>query len=99
MEQYLRVFVNPQQDDWVKWLPLAKFAANNGTSQTAKCTPSYAVQGTDSQMSVAEAPAEERDQQRIDVDPIHATMQQIYEHLRVAMRRSQAGHQDGANSA
>jgi len=93
------VFVNPQQDDWVKWLPLAKFATNNGASQPAMCTPSYAVQGTDSRMSVAEAPAEERDQRRINADPNHATMQQIHEHLRVEMRRSQAVHQDGTNSA
>jgi len=34
MEQYLRVFVNHQQDDWVKWLPLAEVAANNGISET-----------------------------------------------------------------
>jgi hypothetical protein len=30
MEQYLWVFVNHPQDDWVQWLPLAEFAANNG---------------------------------------------------------------------
>jgi len=47
MEQYLRVFVNHQQDDWVKWLPLAEFAAKNGTSETTKCTPCYAVEGVD----------------------------------------------------
>jgi hypothetical protein len=33
MEQYLCVFVNYQQTDWVQWLPLAKCAANNGTSE------------------------------------------------------------------
>ena len=44
LEQYLRVFVNHQQDDWVKWLPLAEFAANDGVSETTKCTPFYAIQ-------------------------------------------------------
>ena len=33
MEQYIRVFVNHQQDCWVQWLPLAEFAANNGMSE------------------------------------------------------------------
>ena len=47
MEQYLRVFVNHQQDDWVKWLPLAEFAANDGRSETSKCTRCYAVQCVD----------------------------------------------------
>ena len=27
MEQYLRAYANYQQDDWVKFLPMAEFAA------------------------------------------------------------------------
>ena len=34
IEQYLRAFMNFHQDDWVDWLPLAEFAANNATSET-----------------------------------------------------------------
>src|SRR5882724_8038857 len=29
LEQYLRVYINYQQDDWVNLLPLAEFAYNN----------------------------------------------------------------------
>jgi hypothetical protein len=47
MELYLRVFVNRQQDDWVQWLRLSEFAANNGMSQSTKRTPFFAIQGTD----------------------------------------------------
>jgi hypothetical protein len=43
MEQYRCVFVNDQQDDWVLWLPLAEFAANNGISESTKCTPFFTV--------------------------------------------------------
>jgi hypothetical protein len=50
MEQYLRVFVNHQHDDWVSWLPLAEFAANNELSESTKCTPFFAVQSMDPQM-------------------------------------------------
>jgi transposase InsO family protein len=62
MEQYLRVFVNHQHDDWVQWLPLAEFAANNGVSESPKCTPFFAVQGVDPRMSFAGDPTQERDQ-------------------------------------
>jgi hypothetical protein len=51
MKQYLRVFVNHQQDDWVEWLHLAEFAANNGASESTKCTPYFAVQETNRRMS------------------------------------------------
>jgi len=62
MEQYLRVFVNHQQDDWVQWVPLAEFAANNGMSESTKCTPFCAVQSVDTQMSFAGEPTQEWDQ-------------------------------------
>jgi hypothetical protein len=58
MDQYLRVFVNHQWDDWVQWLPLAEFAANNGVSESTKCTPFFAVQGVDPQMSFVGEPTE-----------------------------------------
>jgi len=62
MEQYLRVFVNYQPDDWVQWLPLAEFAANNGISESTKCTPFIAIQGVDPRMSLVGEPTQERDQ-------------------------------------
>ena len=97
MEQYLRVFVNHQQDDWVQWLPLAEFAANNGVSETTKYTPFFAVQGTHPRMSFAGEPTMEQDHRRLNADQVQATMQQIHEHLRVEMRRSQAVQKEGTN--
>jgi len=97
MEQYLQVFVNHQQDDWVEWLPLAEFAANNGISESTKCTPFFAVQGVDPRMSFTGEPTQERDQRRCDADQVQATMQQIHEHLRVEMRRSQGIQEEGSN--
>jgi len=97
MEQYLRIFVNHQQDDWVQWLPLAEFAANNGLSESTKCTPFFAVQGVDRRMSFAGEPTQERDQRRWEADRVQAAMEQIHEHLRVEMKRSQAVQEEGAN--
>jgi len=61
MEQNLRVFISPQQDEWVQWLPLAECAANTGISETTKCTLFFAVQAMDPQMSFAGEPTKEQD--------------------------------------
>jgi hypothetical protein len=45
IEQYLRCYVNYQQDDWVKWLPIAQFAYNNSTNSATGITPYYANYG------------------------------------------------------
>ena len=42
MEQYLRAYVNYQQDDWSLWLPMAEFAANNHASETTGVSPFFA---------------------------------------------------------
>ena len=97
MEQYLRVFVNHQQDDWVQWLPLAEFAANNGVSESTKCTPFFAVQGVNTQMSFAGGPTQEQDQRRCEADQVQAAMQQIHEHIPVEKRRSHAVQEEGTN--
>lgn len=38
IEQYFCVFVNYLQDDWLDWLPLAKFVGNNTELKTTKVT-------------------------------------------------------------
>jgi len=97
MEHYLRVFVNHQQDDWVKWHPLAEFAPNNGVSETTKCTPLDAIHGTDPRISFAVDPTKGPDQRRVGADNDQATMQQIHGHLRAEMRRSQVLQEERTN--
>jgi len=58
MEEYLWVFVNHQQNDWVQCLPWAEFAANNGISESTKCTPFVAVQAVDPRMTFAGEPTQ-----------------------------------------
>jgi transposase InsO family protein len=97
MEQYLRVFVNHQHDDWVQWLPLAQFAANKGVSESRKCTTFFAVHSVDPRMSFAGDTIQDRDQLRCEADQVQAVMQQVHEHLQIEMRRSQAVQEEGAN--
>jgi len=45
MEQYLRVYINYQQDNWCGYLQLAEFAYNNGYQETIKTTAFFANHG------------------------------------------------------
>ena len=45
MEQYLRAYVNYQQDNWVLLLPTCEFAANNHFSNSLKTSPFLANYG------------------------------------------------------
>jgi hypothetical protein len=57
MERYIRTYVSYLQDDWVEWLPLAEFAANNAPSETTKVSPFYATKGYNPRMSFDIRPA------------------------------------------
>src|SRR6266436_3961624 len=45
LEQYLRVYTNYQQDDWVTLLPMAEFAYNNATNATTGVSPFFTNKG------------------------------------------------------
>jgi len=45
LEQYLRIYVNYMQNNWVQLLPVAQFAYNNAITATTKVTPFYASYG------------------------------------------------------
>ena len=45
LEQYLRAYINYQQDNWNKLLPMTEFAYNNSYQETIKTTPFYANYG------------------------------------------------------
>jgi len=45
LEQYLRAYVNYQQDNWKELLPMAEFAYNNGYQESIKHTPFFANYG------------------------------------------------------
>jgi len=97
MEQCLWVIVNHQQDDWMKWLPMAEFATHNGTSETNKCTSFFASQGVHCRTSLSGESTQQWDNRRFDQDQVQTTMQQIHDHLSVEMRWSQAVQDEGAN--
>jgi transposase InsO family protein/predicted aspartyl protease len=46
IEQYLRLFVNYRQDDWVDWLPMAEFSYNNKTHSSTGQSPFFLTYGS-----------------------------------------------------
>ena len=50
LEQYLRLFVEHRQKDWLEWLALAKFAVNNKAHTTTKVLPFIANYGRELRM-------------------------------------------------
>ena len=51
MEKYLRLYINHHQDDWVDWLPMCEFAANNTISDSTQVSPFFANFRKDSRMN------------------------------------------------
>ena len=45
LEQYLRCYINYEQNDWVKHLPMAQFAYNSSDNEAMKMSPFYANYG------------------------------------------------------
>ena len=52
LEQYLRGYVNYQQDDWARLLPMAEFAYNNSRHASTGVSPFFAYTGTHPSMGV-----------------------------------------------
>ena len=45
LEYYLRCYVNFEQDDWTRWLPLAQYTYNHSTHSSTGVSPAEALMG------------------------------------------------------
>jgi hypothetical protein len=51
LEQYLRIFCNQQQEDWVRLLPTAEFSYNNAPHESTKMSPFFVEYGQNPRMA------------------------------------------------
>ena len=101
MEQVLRAYTNYQQDDWVQWLPVAQFEANNTVSESTGVSPMMACHGQNPRMGFKPPtnktrPAYQALQAR-EVNTIIDKMRDITEFIREEMTWAQALQQEYAN--
>src|SRR3979490_1428188 len=52
IEQYLRLFVNQHQDDWLEWISLAEFAYNNRIHSATQTSPFMLDNGQDPRLGL-----------------------------------------------
>jgi len=103
LEQYLRLYVNWAQDDWVDWLPLAEFAGNNTVSETTGTSPFFANYGFHPRMGVEPAgpcPPHLSNEQRREffrASEIASRFQAILDYVVALAKQSRDRYEEGAN--
>jgi hypothetical protein len=97
MEQYLRAHVNYLQDDWVDWLPLAEFAANNQASETIGASPFFANKGFDPRCQFNMMPTATNDVKDRCALTSSKTLSEIHSHLCAEINRANHRYQDNAD--
>ncbi|KAI0990791.1 hypothetical protein K3495_g17396, partial [Podosphaera aphanis] len=88
MEQYLRSYVSYQQDDWVKWLPMAEFAANNQISTSTQATPFFGNYGFHPRFTIKIKPYA-RFPLSLNAKDFALKMKDLHEHLKTNIRSAQ----------
>ena len=104
MEQFLRTYTSYQQDDWVEWLAMAEFAANNAPSESTGVSPFFANYGFDLRMGfepVAPLPSNTsraRQLEAAEANRFADKMKDIQEFLRDSIQYAQALYEESANA-
>lgn len=101
MEQYLRAYTSYQQDDWVKWLGLAEFAANNAFSEPIQCSPFFANYGYNPRMGFEPRPQLARLSLPAEINAHEYAnhMEDVLDVLKSEMAAAQAKYEDDANQS
>ena len=94
LEQYLRLYINYEQDNWGDLLPLAEFAYNNTSHSATGVTPFFANYGYHPLLNiqVQQVPSTQAAQMAADLDSLHA-------HLREQLRITIQSYERAAEGA
>jgi len=82
LEQYLQVYINYQQGNWVHLLPLAEFAYSNMTHSAMNVTPFFANKGFHPKLEVSlkSVPSEHAHEMAADLKELHQYLQAQLQH-------------------
>ena len=84
LEQYLRMFVDYHQTNWLEWLAIAKFSYNNKIQKSIKILPFYANHGFNPQMGFEPW----RDVKVQAVDKFVDKLKKVQEEAKVALHKA-----------
>jgi len=85
LEQYLRMFVDYRQEQWLDWLGTAEFAYNNKVNSSTKVLPFIANNGQNPRMGF-----EMRKKEKVlRAEEFAAKMKEIQEEAQAALRKAQ----------
>src|SRR5258707_1843514 len=93
LEQYLRAYMNYQQDNWALLLPLVEFTYNNATSATTGISPFFMNKGYHPRLSMnllAPSSSSEAQCYMVDLDQLHSQ-------LKVSIAEAQEHYQKAAD--
>ena len=91
-EQYLRAYVNYQQDNWNELLLLAEFAYNNGYQETIQMTPFYANYGRNPEHQLINHLITEKETSAKDMENLHQTLQEEMTTVQVRQKENNDKH-------
>jgi len=93
LEQYLRMFIDHQQEQWPDWLATAEFAYNNKVQTSTKVSPFRANDGWDPRMGF-----ELRKKGRFEkAEEFTMRMKEVHEKAEAALKKSQEEMRKYAN--
>ena len=94
LEQYLRIFCNYQQDNWVTLLPLAEFAYNNSPSATTGISPFFANKGYHPNLTIHP----ERDLASLRAKDFIVNLDELHRELKATITEAQLRYQGPADA-
>jgi len=94
LKQYLRIYCNYQQDNWVDLLPLAEFVYNNTPSATTGVSPFFANKGYHPSISIYP----EHDMTSAQARDYTVDLELLHQYLREEMANAQLQYQGPADA-
>jgi hypothetical protein len=82
IEQYLRTFVNYQQNNLMSWLLLAQFVSNNHNSETTGCSLFFGNHGFHPRMTFSQHPVHNGNNIReVNANTLSKRMKEIFKQI------------------